>query len=352
MFRLHESYKRLLHGFQKLFEARPPTEAEIKKAYEVFGLKPGDDLSGLDKLWKELARKNHPDLGGDPEKMKDINWAKDILQNYGVGFRGGKQSFDWDALRKKTTEYHASAEKNISKLMEKLGPIYQKYFDSYIPGLEFQKIQSKHNSNYAIVGGEWKNQDGSSDITLRISANWSDSQGGGLGVSSDPLENIKISYTTQVYHDGKKYKVSERDFGWGKLTGQLSDPKEVFPEKAMKRIASKTRSSSKFARRDAVAFIENQLGGFHTNENNYRVPLDDQTSLFLYRSVFMKTPAWNLNGIYEKNNAGFHTKRIKYDSHTFPETMEAFKQLKDYVNHLRKGGDSSEVKKFFPKQGD
>jgi curved DNA-binding protein CbpA len=350
MFRLNESYKRLMHGFKKLFEARPPTEAEIKKAYDIFGLKPGDDLSGLDKLWKELARKNHPDLGGDPEKMKDINWAKDILQNFGVGFRGGKKAFDWDDLDRRTTEFHASAEKNISQLMEKLLGTYQDYFEQYIPGLEPQKIISKHNRNYAVILSEWKTKEGDSSVILRITANWADSQKGGLGVSSDPMENINISYATEVYHDGKRYKVSQRDFGWSKLSGQLSDPKEVFPEKAMKRIASKTRAASKFVRRDAVAFIQNQLDGRHTNDNNYLVPIDDKTSLFLLRSVFMRQPAWNLNGIYEKNNAGYHTKRIKYDSHTFPETMEAFKQLKDYVQHLRKGGDSSEVKKFFPKQ--
>jgi len=349
MFKLHESLKKLNKGFKRLFEARPPTGEEIAKAYEVFGLKPGDDLSNLDSLWKALARKNHPDLGGDPEKMKEINAAKDILHDFGYGFKGGVPSFDWDALNKKTTEYHASAEKNISQLMQKVADNYQKYFDKYIPGLEFQKIASTHNDNFATILSEWKNSDGSSSIKLRISARWTSASGGGLGVSSDPLENINISYDTTVYHDGKRYKVSQRDFGWNKLSGQMSDPKEVFPEKAMKRIASKTRSSSKFVRRDAEGFIQNQLGGKYSSDNQWSIPIDEKTSLFLLRSVFMRQAGWNLNGIYQKNDAGYHTKRIAYDGHSFPETMEAFKNLKDYVLHLRKGGNSSDFKKFFKK---
>ena len=238
---------------------------------------------------------------------------------------------------------------DLIKLMQKVADNYQKYFDKYIPGLEFQKIASTHNDKFATILSEWKNSDGSSSIKLRISARWTSASGGGLGVSSDPLENINISYDTTVYHDGKRYKVSQRDFGWNKLSGQMSDPKEVFPEKAMKRIASKTRSSSKFVRRDAEGFIQNQLGGKYSSDNQWSIPIDEKTSLFLLRSVFMRQAGWNLNGIYQKNDAGYHTKRIAYDGHSFPETMEAFKNLKDYVLHLRKGGNSSDFKKFFKK---
>jgi len=83
MFDLYESMKKLNKGVKRLFEARPPTQAEIAKAYEIFDLKPGSDLSNLNILWKNLARKNHPDLGGSLAKMTDINWAKDILSDLG-----------------------------------------------------------------------------------------------------------------------------------------------------------------------------------------------------------------------------------------------------------------------------
>ena len=83
MFNLYESIKQLNKGVKRLLEARPPTQAEIAKAYEIFDLKPGSDLSNLNNIWKTLARKNHPDLGGSLEKMTDINWAKDILSDLG-----------------------------------------------------------------------------------------------------------------------------------------------------------------------------------------------------------------------------------------------------------------------------
>jgi hypothetical protein len=80
-------------GFKRLFEARPPSAADVAKAYKIFDIRPGSDLSNLNAQWKTLARKHHPDLGGSLEKMKDVNWAKDILdviassgtRSYGTG---------------------------------------------------------------------------------------------------------------------------------------------------------------------------------------------------------------------------------------------------------------------------
>jgi len=93
MFNLHESFVKLNKGFKRLFETRPPSAADVAKAYKIFDIRPGSDLSNLNAQWKTLARKHHPDLGGSLEKMKDVNWAKDILdgiassgtRSYGTG---------------------------------------------------------------------------------------------------------------------------------------------------------------------------------------------------------------------------------------------------------------------------
>jgi hypothetical protein len=96
MFHLHESLKKLNKGFKRLFEARPPSAADVAKAYKIFDLRPGSDLSNLNAQWKTLARKHHPDLGGSLEKMKDVNWAKDILDGIASSGSRGYSSYSYD----------------------------------------------------------------------------------------------------------------------------------------------------------------------------------------------------------------------------------------------------------------
>jgi len=96
MFNLHESLRKLNKGFRKLFEARPPSAADIAKAYKIFDIRPGSDLSNLNAQWKTLARKHHPDLGGSLEKMKDVNWAKDILDGIASSGSRGYSSYSYD----------------------------------------------------------------------------------------------------------------------------------------------------------------------------------------------------------------------------------------------------------------
>jgi len=96
MFKLHESLKKLNKGFKRLFEARPPSAADVAKAYKIFDIRPGSDLSNLNAQWKTLARKHHPDLGGSLEKMKDVNWAKDILDGIASSGSRGYSSYSYD----------------------------------------------------------------------------------------------------------------------------------------------------------------------------------------------------------------------------------------------------------------
>lgn len=43
--------------------------------YQILGLQKGLPISVYEAQYKELAKKNHTDLGGSPEKMKEINEA-------------------------------------------------------------------------------------------------------------------------------------------------------------------------------------------------------------------------------------------------------------------------------------
>lgn len=49
--------------------------------YQVLGLKVGATPDEVKKAYRRLAKKHHPDLGGDSELFKEINKAYDDIIN-------------------------------------------------------------------------------------------------------------------------------------------------------------------------------------------------------------------------------------------------------------------------------
>ena len=47
--------------------------------YETLGVKKDASIDDIKKAFRRLARKHHPDAGGDEEKFKDINEAYEVL---------------------------------------------------------------------------------------------------------------------------------------------------------------------------------------------------------------------------------------------------------------------------------
>lgn len=345
MFKLNEAVSNLKKGFRRLIEARPPTQDEIKKAYEIFGLKPGDDLSGLDKLWKELARKNHPDLGGDPEKMKEINWAKDILNDYGYGFRGGSSAgrVDWEAIKQrneKNGEINQAIAKKIAKMLETHTSDYDKYFKQYIPDLEPQPmVFSKSDLEKQGVYGSsakwsWQNKDKSTVITLEFNAQ-QQNQAKSLGGGGE--DEFAVWVQTDLYRNGKKYKIGRRDYQGTKLSTSLFEPSEIFPAKGMKKIGGESRAGSKMQRRDFESALFHELGGKKPGERDWYLPIDDTKALVIARAVVMRMGTWRILGIWQKNDSGYYTKYVPGDfgHKTMYENEKTLKLIKDIMKLLK-----------------
>ena len=51
------------------------------KLYDTLGISPEADSAAVKKAYRDLARRNHPDKGGDPEKFKEIQAAYQILSD-------------------------------------------------------------------------------------------------------------------------------------------------------------------------------------------------------------------------------------------------------------------------------
>jgi len=73
----------------------------IREALNVLELPVLISLEDLKKQYKYLARKNHPDITKNTEKMVKINEAYEIIKSYMTNF---KFSFDEEEIRKQFPE--------------------------------------------------------------------------------------------------------------------------------------------------------------------------------------------------------------------------------------------------------
>ena len=69
----------------------------IQDALEVLGLPPLVSLKDIKQRYYLLAKKYHPDIGGDEEKMEKINRAYKLLKEYIENY---KFSFSEDEILK------------------------------------------------------------------------------------------------------------------------------------------------------------------------------------------------------------------------------------------------------------
>lgn len=90
-----EKYEDAVRDLTKAFQASGNTDAKIhaklqtaqkrlklsqsKDYYKVLGVKRTDSLATIKKAYRKMARENHPDKGGDQEKMAQINEAWGVL---------------------------------------------------------------------------------------------------------------------------------------------------------------------------------------------------------------------------------------------------------------------------------
>jgi curved DNA-binding protein CbpA len=73
-----------------------PTEA-LTKALDTLGLPTLITKEDVKKQYHFLAKKNHPDLGGDAQDMEQINYAYKLLMKYIEAFR---YTFDVNEVNK------------------------------------------------------------------------------------------------------------------------------------------------------------------------------------------------------------------------------------------------------------
>ncbi len=72
-------YKNFKEVFKFKKKVSKDSDMDIKEAYEILGLKPGATKEEINKAYKDLMSKLHPDHGGNEYFAMRLNLAKDIL---------------------------------------------------------------------------------------------------------------------------------------------------------------------------------------------------------------------------------------------------------------------------------
>lgn len=58
-----------------------PAHAAEPSWWDVLGVSPGASLGQIEDAWEELAKKHHPDVGGNHDEMARINRARDVARS-------------------------------------------------------------------------------------------------------------------------------------------------------------------------------------------------------------------------------------------------------------------------------
>lgn len=70
----------------------------MRNPYEILGIPVGSDMAVVKKAYRRLAKKYHPDLGGDEAKFKEVSEAYSAIEEGSVVFEVPKR----DSLRHET----------------------------------------------------------------------------------------------------------------------------------------------------------------------------------------------------------------------------------------------------------
>jgi curved DNA-binding protein CbpA len=312
----------------------------VEQALDLFGLKQSEVTpEKVKSTYRKLSLKNHPDRGGDKDKMTLVNVAFDLLKN-AKAIAPTVDRSDWKAKYKEAGKFVLKDLKN---------KFDYKAFVNYLnkqSEMEFAYEVSKelprpgdNDPNGAGFNIEFFVPDKTTTFEMHLYVNLLDivHNNGGLGVGDISYPLMTTSYG---FHNNKKQKLSQNDWKLPKQSGYstndhsvLREPEKVFPKAKLKKIFSGASNKRAFKKRDMFLALQKRLDA-HVNGEFVYIPIgSDIHSLLIYRSVFMRMPAWGVNGIYEKHRRVSQGPIVTMAESE--ETLEFFVKLQKSVKNLK-----------------
>ena len=320
----------------------------VDDALSIFGLTSSDlgNQKLIDKTYRALTMKHHPDKGGDLKRMQDITVAKSILDK-ASSRKTRSGGIDWEAMDK---EYSELAQQVLQILDDTFEPkAFTRYFQN-IYGERFKweevnRFPSDRDRNPSFAGFkvEFYNKDRSIVFTFRVSAYLTNVKAGTKALGSD-MDSISFELMVDAYglYGNKKVKVSKRDWKHTTRHTVLFKPEESFPKKKLETF-KKTVSKKKFTRKDMITALTSTFKGASWDGEFVKIPVKDNIKLYLRRVVIMRMASWSPY-LFE----GYRSMRGGKIA-SFPETEETLDKFKDLHKELERGRDKDDILKRFNK---
>ncbi len=321
-------------------------------ALDTFGLTPEEvsDKDILKKKYRELAIVNHPDKpGGSHEKMQDINDAYELLSKSKIST---SSKTDRESIDKK---YRMAGAQIKNSLLSSFKPdVFVKYFED-MSGLKFNyeilktfPLENDRSPHYAGFDSEFFTDDRNTVFTFNVMANLVDviypkSELGYGDLSYD------VNTTAHGFHLNKKQKLSQRDWKFTRDHSFFKKPEAIFPKAKLKKIFSGKTSKRAFKKRDMETFLSKKLQAKierSSGQTQAAIPLDDNYTFIIFRSVFMKQGSWSPIGVYLKTGKYGYGKKVGDVAFgSLPETEDTAKIFEKIQKEAKKTKGDKKVKK-------
>ena len=332
-------------------------------ALKIFNIdKVPNSRSDFDKLFRQLAMKNHPDLGGSTEAMKKLNMAKEILVKH---LGKGKTEIEKAEQEEAQSKYQAEEEQAFNIAMQFFKKIdlelYKVYFKKIFNRDFFAESKSPewksgkyvHNMPYIDIEIFTRERDivfyvhlGSDIYRLHRDIF------GNKGLSTS---NVTFDYyiMSECFIENKKQVITKEKYIRSTDASVLTKPETLFPKVRMEKLASGTvRQNSTLKKRDFESMFKMQYKA--DNYNNwwfipYKTVDTFEYYISIYRTTFMKMAAYTFGDLYVKDTSKtFGIKKTvdgipKIKLNYMPETKETFDLLKSIFDFAKSNGNETQI---------
>lgn len=258
------------------------------EAIKFFGLGNQWSKEDLKKTFRKLALEHHPDRGGDPSLMKQLNEAYELLQKVRPRVDTKIREEADMTMVQNTVREALDPEKFSRYFAEQTGKRYQVKDDEQIK-------KTYYGSSYDR-DLEWRSADGETVFSLKIWVSSSDVERvKALGGDSDTLM-FKVMVIPQVLHENRKSKMRKRNWNLATNKRGFAVPDSVFPKAAIKRMMKGSDKKRKFSKRDMEIAITKKLGGKVDSSGWAVIPVGNY-KLLLYRDVIMRQAGWGVHSV-------------------------------------------------------
>lgn len=322
------------------------TEAKMTRdeALKILGLSVHYSADDLKVAYRRLTMQYHPDRNpGDKnaeEMIRKVNNAKDVLD---ASSTNGQSPADFRA------DYQRNkAEREAKDVVFKqvAWDAFDAHFQAHAFTNHFAKVfgtpftlketrndKSTYGS-YVNWTGEWANSDRTIVLDMSITVNYVDLFGKPVLSQAAAEEGLRLSIYTNILHNRKKVKLTQRDFKLTHSYSVLKNPEETFPAKKMVAQSSKAAART-MSKRDVLLTFTSELDA-RGDEDWMYVPVGAYR-VALYRITLMRAGSWSIRGVYPAKGGSSVGGMVGYGTwlETVPEDMH---RLWDGLKKLQKTG--------------